>query len=63
MEYTYQVCCWDAKGVPFRTHMYVPDIHPVTGTEFHEREDEAHVLKVTFFDMYKYVKIMACYFE
>jgi len=26
--------------------MYVPEVHPITGMEFHEREDDAHVLKV-----------------
>ena len=46
MEYTYQVRSWDEKGVPFRTHLYVPENHPITGNEFHEREDEAHVFKV-----------------
>ena len=45
-ENCYQVCLWDEKGVPFRTFMYVPEIHPVLGTEFHEREDEGHVYKV-----------------
>lgn len=44
-EYSYQVCLWDSKGVPFRVHMYVPEIHPITGKEFHERED--FDLKVT----------------
>ena len=24
----------------------IPEIHPLTGTYFHEREDEAHILKV-----------------
>ena len=28
LEYAYQVCTWDEKGVPFSTHMYVPEIHP-----------------------------------
>ena len=57
MEYTYQVCCWDANGVLFRTHVYVPEIHPVTEMEFHEREDEAHVLKVKllFFFLGSYI--------
>ena len=45
-EYQYQVRLWDSKGVPFRTYMYVPEIHPITGEEFHKREDFAHVLKV-----------------
>lgn len=46
MEHKYQVQMWDLKGVPFSVHMYVPEIHPITGEEFHEREDMAHVLKV-----------------
>ena len=37
---------WEKKGVPFRSHVYVPEIHPLTGVPFHEREDEAHVFKV-----------------
>ena len=45
-EYSYQVCEWDKQGVPFRQYMYVPEVHPQTSTTFHEREDEAHVLKV-----------------
>jgi len=32
--------------VPFRTHMYVPEVHPATSQVFYEREDEAHLLKV-----------------
>ena len=46
MDYRYHVCLWDEKGVPFCTFMYVPEIHPVLGTEYHEREDEGHVFKV-----------------
>ena len=46
MDYRYHVCLWDEKGVPFRTFMYAPEIHPVLGTEYHEREDEGHVFKV-----------------
>ena len=30
-EYQYQVRLWDSEGVPFRTYMYVPKIHPITG--------------------------------
>ena len=47
-EYIYQVCDWDKKGVPFKTHFYVPEVHPITGAEFHKREDDAHVLKVQY---------------
>lgn len=46
LEYSYQVRRWDSSGVPFRTYLYVPETHPVTKSEFHEREDFAHVLKV-----------------
>jgi len=46
LEYTYRGRSWDEKGVPFCTYMYVPERHPITGTPFHEREDEGHVLKV-----------------
>ena len=37
---------WNAKGVPFQTFMYVPEVHPLSHKEFHEREDEGHVFKV-----------------
>jgi len=37
---------WVSKGVPFNKHLYVPEIHPITGMEFCEREDEGHVFKV-----------------
>ena len=46
LEYSHQIRSWDDKGVPFRTYMYVPEVHSVTKCEFHEREDFAHVLKV-----------------
>ena len=45
LEYSYEVCDYDKKGIPFRTYMYVPEKHPITGSEYHERDD-AHVLKV-----------------
>lgn len=48
LEYQHQVRLWDEKGVPFRTYMYVPEVHPITKRKFHEREDFAHVLKVTY---------------
>lgn len=48
LEYRYQICQWDMKGVPFRTYMYVPEVHPITKKKFHEREDFAHVLKVCY---------------
>lgn len=45
-EYAYRIREWDAKGVPFRFHAYVPECDPITKEEFHEREDHAHLLKV-----------------
>jgi len=46
LEYKYQVDLWQSKDVPFRDHLYVPEVHPDTGLGFCEREDEGHVLKV-----------------
>lgn len=46
LDYQQQIIAWEDKGVPFRSHIYVPEIHPVTECEFHEREDEGHVFKV-----------------
>ena len=47
LEYTYQINSWHAKGVPFKHHVYVPEVHLTTGIEFCEREDEGHVFKVS----------------
>ena len=38
MLYTYMIQNWDQQGVPFCKHLYVPDIHPITQAQFHERE-------------------------
>ena len=46
LEFTYQILLWESKGIAFRTHLYVPEVHPETGMPFCECEDEAHVLKV-----------------
>ena len=32
LEYSYEVCDYDKKGIPFRTYMYVPEKHPITGS-------------------------------
>ena len=48
-EYRQTVRTWNERGVPFCRYMYVPEIHPVLGTEFHEREDEGHVFKVSIY--------------
>ena len=49
LEYRYQVNTWDAKGIPFKKHLYVPEVHPETGKLFCECEDEHHV--------FRYVKV------
>ena len=46
LYYKYLILRYEAKGVKFRSHQYVPDIHPITKTEFHDREDEGHVYKI-----------------
>lgn len=49
MEYQYQVMInnWHAHSVPFKDHLYVPEVHPDTQMMFCEREDEGHVFKVS----------------
>ena len=46
LEYRHQINSWQMKGVPFKDHLYVPEIHPITGVGFCEREDDGHVFKV-----------------
>ena len=46
MEYSHQTHKWTDSNVPFTTHLYVPETHPLTLATFHEREDEGHVFKV-----------------
>ena len=45
-QYKFKILEWEKKGVPFRSHIYVPEFHPITHCSFQEREDKAHVLKV-----------------
>ena len=49
LEFQYQINTWQLKGVPFKDHLYVPEVHPVTGVGFCEREDDGHVFKVLLF--------------
>ena len=49
LHFQHEVLEYEKKGVPFHSYMYVPEIHPLTGEPFHEREDEAHVFKVCLF--------------
>ena len=46
LEFHHQINTWQLKGVPFRDHLYVPEVHPVTGVGFCEREDDGHVFNV-----------------
>ena len=46
LEYKHQIEYWEMKVVPFKSHIYVPEVHPLTDLMFCEREDEGHVLKV-----------------
>lgn len=46
LEFQHLIRSYDSKGVPFRTFLYVPELHPLLNEEFHEREDEGHVFKV-----------------
>ena len=34
------------RGVPFKRHFYVPEVHPITKEEFHEGEDDARCEKL-----------------
>ena len=54
LEFHFIIDEWEKKGVPFRMHLYVPEIHPITKEVFCEREDEAHVLKVIYTRTYMY---------
>ncbi|XP_065889311.1 uncharacterized protein [Dysidea avara] len=45
LEYQYQVNLFHSKGIPFKNHLYVPEVHPITGKGFCEREDESHIFK------------------
>lgn len=46
LEFASIVREYDRNGILFRTHLYVPEVHPETGNLFYEREDPGHVLKV-----------------
>lgn len=48
MEFTYVICSYHEKGIPFRHHLYVPESVPNDQVDYpyHEREDSAHILKV-----------------
>ena len=43
LQYKHDILEWEKKGVSFCSRLYVPEVHPITGQLFHEREDETHV--------------------
>ena len=47
LHYHHNILKWESEGVPFCSHAYVPEDHPLTGVPFHEREDETYVFKVS----------------
>ena len=53
LEFAHIVREYDDRGVKFRSHLHVPEVHPLTKEVFLEREDEGHVLKVL--RSYKYM--------
>lgn len=38
LEFSMTIKEWDQKGVSFSQHLYVPEKHPITDTEFCEME-------------------------
>jgi len=53
LEYTHCVNLLHDKGALFKDHLYVPEVHPITGIEFCEREDEGHIFKVHTCEKYR----------
>ena len=62
LHYRHDILKWESQGVPFCSHIYVPEDHPLTGFPFYEREDEAHVFKVCVcsYNTYIYLKDSEC---
>ena len=44
-RYRHRVAELKHQGVDFSTYLYIPEVNPVTGEVFHEREDHCHILK------------------
>ena len=42
LHYKHLVEQYKAKGVNFRSHLYVSEVHLITKIKFHERENEGH---------------------
>ena len=48
-EYRNLINQYVSEGVPFNTHLHVPEVYPVTQTVVCMREDEGHLFKVHVF--------------
>ena len=46
LEYQYRMNAYESQVIPFKHHLYMPEVHPITQIGFCELEDEGHVLKV-----------------
>lgn len=44
-RFRHRVAELKASGVDFTIHLYVPEVDPINGDYFHEREDHCHILK------------------
>ena len=44
-RYRGQVAEFKEQGIDFSTYMYIPEVDPLTGDIYHEREDHCHILK------------------
>lgn len=47
-EFTAVVKQYAHEGIPFDSHLHVPEVHEYTGTVVCQREDEGHLFKVNF---------------
>ena len=45
LDYTYQINHWDSLGVPFKTHLHVPERHPDTSSIFVKGKMKAMCLR------------------
>ena len=46
------------KDVSFCSRLYVPEVRPITGQQFHERENETHVFKLSYLKLKFYLAII-----
>ena len=46
LECKHQINHWNSKGVPFKDHLYVAEVHLVTSIQFCDSADKSHTFKV-----------------